>query len=132
MKGMWSNMEENSLRNSKYILKGVAISIIMTLIFLFIFSIILTYTNVSEKLITPFIIIITAISILIGSSIGNTKMRKNGLLNGALIGGIYLVLIYLISSIISQNFILTMQSIIVIITGMICGMAGGIIGINKK
>ena len=59
-------------------------------------------------------------------------MRKNGLLNGALIGGIYLVLIYLISSIISQNFILTMQSIIVIITGMICGMAGGIIGINKK
>ncbi len=125
-------MEENSLRNSKYILKGVAISIIMTLIFLFIFSIILTYTNVSEKLITPFIIIITAISILIGSSIGNTKMRKNGLLNGALIGGIYLVLIYLISSIISQNFILTMQSIIVIITGMICGMAGGIIGINKK
>ena len=129
---MWSNMEENSLRNSKYILKGVAISIIMTLIFLFIFSIILTYTNVSEKLITPFIIIITAISILIGSSIGNTKMRKNGLLNGALIGGIYLVLIYLISSIISQNFILTMQSIIVIITGMICGMAGGIIGINKK
>lgn len=125
-------MEENSLRNSKYILKGVAISIIMTLIFLFIFSIILTYTNVSEKLITPFIIIITAISILIGSSIGNTKMKKNGLLNGALIGGIYLVLIYLISSIISQNFILTMQSIIVIITGMICGMAGGIIGINKK
>ena len=125
-------MEENSLRNSKYILKGVAISIIMTLIFLFIFSVILTYTNVSEKLITPFIIIITAISILIGSSIGNTKMRKNGLLNGALIGGIYLVLIYLISSIISQNFILTMQSIIVIITGMICGMAGGIIGINKK
>ena len=132
MKGMWSNMEENSLRNSKYILKGVAISIIMTLIFLFIFSIILTYTNVSEKLITPFIIIITAISILIGSSIGNTKMRKNGLLNGALIGGIYLVLIYLISSIISQNFILTMHSIIVIITGMICGMAGGIIGIYKK
>ena len=131
MKGMWSNMEENSLRNSKYILKGVAISIIMTLIFLFIFSIILTYTNVSEKLITPFIIIITAISILIGSSIGNTKMRKNGLLNGALIGGIYLVLIYLISSIISQNFILTMQSIIVIITGMICGMFGGVIGVNK-
>ena len=124
-------MEENSLRNSKYILKGVAISIIMTLIFLFIFSIILTYTNVSEKLITPFIIIITAISILIGSSIGNTKMRKNGLLNGALIGGIYLVLIYLISSIISQNFILTMQSIIVIITGMICGMFGGVIGVNK-
>lgn len=125
-------MEENFSRNYKYIIKGVIISIISTLIFLFIFSILLTYTNISENLINPFIIIITAISILIGSSIGNLNMKRNGLLNGAIIGGIYLISIYLISGIMSQNFILTTQSIIVIILGMICGMLGGIIGVNKK
>ncbi len=123
-------MEET--KNIKYIIKGVIISIIATLILLFIFSILLTYTNISEKLINPFIIVITAISILIGSSIGNTKMKKNGLLNGAIIGGIYLTLIYIISSIINHNFILTVQSVIIIISGIICGMLGGIIGINKK
>lgn len=123
-------MEET--KNIKYIIKGVIISIIATLILLLIFSILLTYTNISEKLINPFIIVITAISILIGSSIGNTKMKKNGLLNGAIIGGVYLTLIYIISSIINHNFILTVQSVIIIISGIICGMLGGIIGINKK
>lgn len=113
------------------IVKGVIISILFTLIFLFVFSIILTYTNISEKLVTPVIIVVTAISIFIGSSIGNLKVKKNGLLNGALIGGIYLLSIYLLSGIINQNFTLTIQSIIIIATGMICGMFGGIIGVNK-
>ena len=114
------------------IIKGVIISIIFTLIFLFIFSIILTYTNISESFIKPTIIVITAISIFIGSSIGNIKMKKNGLLNGALIGGIYLLSIYLLSGIINQKFFLTTSSIIIIVSGMICGMFGGIIGVNKK
>ena len=125
-------MEGNILRSFFNIIKGVIISMIFTLIFLFVLSLILTYTNISEKLITPSIIIITAISIFIGSSIGNIKMRKNGLINGALIGGIYLLSIYLLSGIINQTTSLTIQSIIIIISGMICGMFGGIIGVNKK
>lgn len=125
-------MEESLSRNFLNIIKGVIISIIFTSIFLFIFSILLTYTSISESFITPVIIVITAISIFIGSSIGNIKMKKNGLLNGALIGGIYLLSIYLLSGIINQSFTLSTQSIIIIIAGMICGMFGGIIGVNKK
>ena len=124
-------MEEGISKNFINIIKGVIISIVFTLIFLFIFSIILTYTTISESFITPTIIVITAISIFIGSSIGNIKMKKNGLFNGALIGGIYLLSIYLLSGITSQNFALSTQSIIIIIAGMICGMFGGIIGVNK-
>ena len=115
----------------KNIIKGVIISVIFTLIFLFIFSIILTYTNISEGFTTPVIIVSTAISIFIGSSIGNLKMKRNGLLNGALIGGIYLMSIYLMSGIIDKNFSLTVQSVIIIVAGMLCGMFGGIIGVNK-
>ena len=125
-------MEEGISKNFINIIKGVIISIVFTLIFLFIFSIILTYTTISESFITPTIIVITAISIFIGSSIGNIKMKKNGLFNGALIGGIYLLSIYLLSGIINQNFSLSTRSIIIIVAGMICGMFGGIIGVNKK
>ena len=125
-------MEDSISGNFFNILKGVIISIIFTLIFLFVFSIILTYTNISESFITPVIIVITAISIFIGSSIGNIKMKRNGLLNGALIGGIYLLSIYLLSGIINQNFSLSTASIIIIVAGMVCGMFGGIIGVNKK
>ena len=52
------------MENIKNIFKGVAISLISTMILLFVFSVILTYTNVSENTITPVIIVITAISIL--------------------------------------------------------------------
>ena len=121
--------ESNQIIN---IAKGVGISIISTIVLLLIFSIILTYTNVQEETINPVIIVITAISILIGSSIGNIKIKKNGLLNGAIIGGLYMLLIYLISSILNWNFSLTIQSIIFIAIGVIFGILGGIIGVNKK
>ena len=114
------------------IIKGTIISFISTIIFLLIFSAILTYTNMSESFITPTIIVITAISIFIGSTITNSKLQKNGLLNGAIVGGIYLISIYLLSSIINQKFSISMQSIIMIISGMICGMFGGILGVNKS
>ena len=44
---------------------GIIISLIATMLLLLIFSVILTYTNISETTITPVIIIVTAISILL-------------------------------------------------------------------
>ena len=114
------------------ILKGVGISLIATIILLIIFSILLTYTNIPENTINPVIMIITAISILMGSSLGNIKIRKNGLINGAIIGAIYILTIYLISSILNWRFSLNSQSIIMIIIAVIFGILGGIIGVNRR
>lgn len=114
------------------ILKGVGISLLFTFILLIIFATILTYTNVSQSTINPVIIVITGVSILIGSSIGNIKIKKNGLINGGIIGGIYMIIIYLISSILNWKFGLNMQSIIMISVGVIFGILGGIFGVNKK
>ena len=47
------------------IIKGSVASVILTLIFLILFSLLLTYTNIPETAISPVVIIITAISILI-------------------------------------------------------------------
>lgn len=126
-------MENSDNVNNKSfinILKGLGIAFIITLIFLIILSVILTYSNVSENIINPTIIIVTALSILIGSSISNIKIKKNGLINGGIIGGVYIVLLYLFSSVFSMQFSLTIQSIIMIITGIVFGILGGIIGVN--
>lgn len=112
--------------------KGLVISFIMTILILLIFSIILTFTNISEKTIVPVIIISTAISILIGSSISNIRIKKNGILNGALIGGGYILILYLLSSILNARFNLNIQSIIMISVGVVFGILGGIIGVNKR
>lgn len=113
-------------------LKGVGIAFIVTLILLIIFAGLLTYTDISEQVINPVIMVITGISILIGSSIGNSKIKKNGLLNGALVGICYCLIIYLISSLLNWKFILNFQSIIMIGIGMFFGIIGGIIGVNRK
>ncbi len=112
------------------ILKGLGMAFVITFIFLLILSIILTYTNVSENIINPSIIIITALSILIGSSISNIKIKKNGLINGGILGGVYIILLYLFSSVFRMEFSLTIQSIIMMITGIVFGILGGIIGVN--
>ena len=124
-----NKMGENS--NLIQILKGIGISFVSTITFLVIFAIILTYTQVAENTINPVIILITALSILIGSSIANIKLKKNGLINGAIIGGIYMLIIYLISSILNWKFGLNLQSLIMIVVGVIFGILGGILGVNN-
>lgn len=116
----------------KNIAKGVGISLLATCILLLIFSVIMTYTNISEQVINPVIMVITALCILMGSSIGNIKIKKNGILNGALVGGIYIFTLYIISSLLNWEFGLNIQSLIMIAIGIIFGILGGIIGVNKK
>lgn len=124
-----NNPDKNNLKG---IIKGVLISYIFTIIMCVIFAIILTYTNLQENAITPVIIIITAISIFVGSTIGNYKIQKNGLINGALVGFIYIVTIYLISSILNGYFTLNIASIIMIVLSILFGTLGGIIAVNRK
>jgi len=110
--------------------KGILISFLVTLISLFIFSLLLTYTNIPESIIPIFIIVLTFISILIGTIISMRKTKKNGLINGSIIGGVYVILLYLISSILNTGFTINIYTIIMIIAGMVSGVIGGIIAVN--
>lgn len=124
-----NNKDEKNFSN---ILKGSIISIIITLVFLVIFSLVIANTNVKESTIIPGIIIISAMSLLIGSIISTLKVSKKGLLNGALVGVIYIIILYIISSFVNQNFEINVKCLIMIVTSIIMGMIGGIIGINIK
>lgn len=123
---------ENNTNNFLKILKGSAISIIITLILLIVFAALLTYTNINETSMPSVIIIITTLSILIGSQITTSKIKKNGIVNGTIIGGIYILMLYIISSIITKDFSLNNYSIIMIAVSLITGGLGGIIGVNRK
>lgn len=118
--------KENLIR----VVKGSIVAIIITLILLFIFAALLTYTKIQESVINPVVIVITAISILIGSSISTLKIKKNGLLNGALVGLIYIITIYLISSLTGSGITCNINSIIMMASAIVAGMLGGIIGVN--
>ena len=119
-------------KNIVKIIKVSTVAIIITLLGLLIYSVILASTEIGENTINYVLIGISALSILIGSIISVSKIAKNGMLNGAIVGGIYIVILYLLSSIINLNFDINSNSIILIFFSMVAGMLGGVIGVNIK
>jgi len=68
--------------------------------------------------------------LLIGSYISARKIKKRGIINGAIVGIIYIISIYILSSISLVGFSLNVYSIIMIIGAVIAGMIGGVAGVN--
>lgn len=127
-----ASAELKTTNNLKSILKGSVVAILISIILLFNFAAILTYTKLSERTMPAIVIVITAISILIGSQFTTSKMKKSGILYGAFVGIIYILFLYLISSILTKNFSLSGYGIIMIISSVLAGAIGGIIGINRR
>lgn len=120
------NLNNNIIK----VIKGSIISFLISVILLFIFASLLVYTSLQETTMKPVVIIISIVSILIGSSLSSIKIKRNGIINGALVGLIYILTLYVLSSISFIGFNLSAYSIIMIIGAILSGMIGGIIGVN--
>lgn len=122
-----SELKKNTIR----IIKGSSFAIVISLVLLLIFALLLTYTELSENTMVPVVTTIVGISILVGSMASTRKIKKNGLLNGGLVGLIYTIILYLASSgCLGLGFSLTMYSFVMLAVSIITGMIGGIIGVN--
>lgn len=124
---------ENKLKMNKNmirVMKGSIFAIVISLVLLLIYASILTHTNVSETTMAPVVITIAGISILIGSSISSFNIKKQGMVNGALVGLCYILFIYILSSILLSGFNIDAKAIAMMLVGIIAGMVGGIIGVN--
>lgn len=116
----------------KVFTRETIISVIISVILIFLLSLIISKTSVTEEIINPAIIIISTFSIVVGSIRVSKCKKEKGILNGAIFGLIYMVLMYLISSIVLRDFSITTKSLIMIISGIVGGAIGGIIGVNMK
>lgn len=114
----------------KHFVKETIISIMLSLILIFVLSIAISKTSLKEDIIIPGIISISSISIIVGSIRISKLKKEKGIINGILIGLLYMGSMYIISSIILKDFSLSTKSLIMIISGMMCGVIGGIIGVN--
>lgn len=112
------------------IVKGCLFSIILSIVLLTIYALLLVNTNISESTMMPVVLTITGISILMGGTISSRKMKKNGLIYGGTVGFVYILTLYLASSVSMVGFSLSMNSFFMLIVGIITGIIGGIIGVN--
>lgn len=114
------------------IARGIFMAYVVTLPMFLIFAYILTYTNYPQKLISPVVIIITIISIFVAGSSVSKYIRSRGWLNGGIVGFIYMMVLYVVSSLVFGSFSMNGHVVMVFVIGVLTGMIGGIIGVNFK
>ncbi len=114
------------------LLKCVGLSYIITLVFFIIFSILLTYTKLSENIIPIVNSGVIILSIALGSITIAFKVGKRGWFNGAMIGVLYIFIMIVISYLFVESFEIDTYLLFKVIISIITGLIGGMIGINLK
>ena len=99
----------------KSMCKGTIIAIAISIVSILIFSWLLVKTNIKEESINTIIIIISGVSLLIGTSISSIKLKKYGIINGIVISVIYMIILYLASSFVNNDFSINSKTIYMLI-----------------
>ncbi|HOV26781.1 MAG TPA: TIGR04086 family membrane protein [Pseudobacteroides sp.] len=114
------------------IIKGIVISFLITIPFFAAFALALTYTDFPEKYISSSVIITTIVSIIVAGSTATSRINRKGWINGAAVGAVYMLVLYIASSISFKDFTVTRYCVTMLIIGIVSGSIGGIIGVNIK
>lgn len=112
--------------------KAILSACIFALLIFIIMALLITYTNISESIIPMVALIVMIISSLISGMVTGSKMKKKGLVNGALVGLCYMILIIFMSWVLIQDFTIGKTVLIKSIIGIVAGGVGGMIGVNLK
>jgi putative membrane protein (TIGR04086 family) len=123
-------MFEKNKSRIKYLLKGVLVAFIITIIALIFFSLILRVTSLRESKLTTLNNITMILSVAIGSFYTAVKIRENGWLNGAIVGALYYLIIILLNIVIIRPETSNMYLFIKLLISTVAGFIGGMLGIN--
>ena len=115
----------------KYII-DLLISFALSIILIFMLSLLICNTSLSENIIKPCMIFITSLSIFIGAFLVSKNKKEKGIINGIIFGTIYVIILCGISIILNGNFTFSLNLLLFILTGMLFGIIGGIVGVNFK
>lgn len=121
---------EETKNNLISMIKGVAIAYGITIVLILVFSGLLAFTGLSESTIPTGILIISLFSILLSSTLTMKRLKEKGLVNGGILGLVYVLIIYAFSSVFDTSFALNQYSILMIVIGIVAGVVGGIVGVN--
>lgn len=122
----------NDSFNFVSVLKGILISYVITIPMFMLFALLLTNINFPERLTTPAVVITTVVSVLFAGSTATRDAKNKGWLNGGLVGLLYMLVLYLVSSLVLNNFIIDKYVLTMTFIGILTGAIGGIVGINLK
>ncbi len=115
---------------------GIAAALItafgITIPLMLVLAAVLTFTDFPERYTTIAVLLATLTGLLIAGFKAGIYNDKNGMLKGGVAGLAYMLILYLASSILFSDFMLNQNAIIMVLTGILAGAIGGIIGTNRK
>lgn len=114
------------------VFKGILAAYIITIPAFMLFALLLANTDFPQKLISPAVVVTTIISVLTAGSVSTRGLKNRGWLNGSIVGFIYMLILYILSSLMFKNFAIDKYVITMTVIGVLTGAIGGIVGINIK
>jgi putative membrane protein (TIGR04086 family) len=132
MKSSGTKQEGYEGLNPLMLLKGLLASYIITIPAFMLFALILANVDFPQRLVTPVVVVITVVSVLTAGAVSTKDVRSRGWLNGGIVGLIYMIILYLISSIVYSNFAVDRNVLTMTVIGVLSGAIGGIMSINTR
>lgn len=114
------------------LLKGLLVSYVITIPVFMLFALILANTDFPQRLTTPAVVVTTLVSVLTAGAISTKGIRNRGWLNGSIVGLVYMIILYILSSLVYNDFTIDKYVVTMTIIGVLAGAIGGIVGINAK
>lgn len=114
----------------KYFAINLLISFIITVLLLAVSSAIFAYTSIDDRHLQTFVFGIILLSNLVGSTLLSRKIKEKGLIYGGIFGILYCFSLYLLTSLLFNNFVVSNTLFIYLAISFISGIIGGVIGVN--
>lgn len=120
----------NSLSGVKRIIRSVTIAYVISLVFLVILSLVYAYTGVSEGVVFAMTGVLRIVAVIISAILTAKGVNSRGWIWGIASGVCYIGIMHLLGFMIWDDYLINTHISSSIITAIIGGSLGGIIGIN--
>lgn len=113
-------------------IKGMLIAGILSVIFFVMLSFILLFFDFPGKYVTLAVIISTVLSLFFSSFFSARSTGNGGWINGIAIGTLYAIILLVVGSLMSGEFLMGTKWLINLLISVMSGAVGGIVGVNFR
>lgn len=111
------------------ILSGLVLMLIIVLLGSLIVSLVLQFTDVSERNMPTLTYVVNAISLLVGGFVAGIKAKERGWFYGGITGILYIIILTLIAFL-AFDTTFTFRTLVTMISAFAISAIGGIFGVN--
>lgn len=116
----------------KKIFTGTFLSLLISLVLVCVLAVVVYFSNISDRTVSGVIFVISCLSVFLGALILAKNITSRGLLNGLALGGVYFVILLVVSLLVNGGVALSFSNILRLLSILASGGLGGVLGINTN